>query len=149
MAAIIWDYISMSTGLLYFIPLLLYINTGQYYHLKYFLGFILTVASSEFIKLNFIKDASVRPSKAYNCDLLCTDGAQGGKPGMPSSHVASVAYIITCYISKQNSIINLIMIIYGILVAASRYIKYCHTINQIIVGTLFGSLCGVISVRYL
>lgn len=144
-----WDYISMSTGLLYFIPLLFYIQTNSLQHIKYLIGFITTIVSSEYIKLNIIKDTSVRPSKAYNCNLLCTDGAQGGKPGMPSSHAASVAYIITCYASKQTPIINLIMILYGILVAISRYIKHCHTINQIIGGTLFGSLCGILTVRYL
>lgn len=104
----------------------------------------------EFIKFNVIGDASPRPLQATNCNIFCNNGAQGGKPGMPSTHMAVAAAFSTLYfpVGPIGDTIQL-PILYGfgffiVAMAAARYFKFCHTPNQIIVGTLFGILCGLI-----
>jgi hypothetical protein len=142
------NIISISSGGLYFVPLIHYLRTGISANLVPLFGMILTVFSSEFIKLKIIGTRSQRPSGATDCDLLCTDGSQQGKPGMPSSHMGLTAFAITYYYSTVPPYAKVALIIYAVLVASSRYLKRCHTINQIIAGTLFGSIIASIFVRY-
>jgi membrane-associated phospholipid phosphatase len=144
------DIISLSTGFLYIISFVLYAITGVLYHLKGAIGLVVTVGLSEFIKKFIIKDISPRPKGALDCNLLCNDGNQTGKPGMPSSHTAAVSFFTVYYLNySENSIINIFLVIYSILVALSRYLKRCHTIYQIVGGALFGGLSALIVVRYL
>lgn len=144
------NIISLSTGLLYIISFALYINTGLSYHLKGTIGLIATVGLSEFIKKFIIKDISLRPKGALDCNLLCNDGDQSNKPGMPSSHSAAAAFFTVYYYNyTDNIIIKSFLVGYTILVALSRYLKRCHNIYQIGAGLLFGSISGLFIVRYL
>jgi membrane-associated phospholipid phosphatase len=140
----------MSVISLYIIPFLLYIFTGNYIHLKAFLGIIGTTIISETIKYFFIGEASPRPQGAKDCNLMCNDGNQSGKPGMPSSHSASTAFFSGFYIQQtDNKIIKGLLIIYTGLVMLSRYMKSCHTINQIVVGAILGASLSWLVVRHL
>jgi membrane-associated phospholipid phosphatase len=144
------DIISFSTGFLYIISFVLYTITGAEYHIKGAIGLGLTVGLSEFIKKFIIKDISPRPQGAKDCNLLCNDGNQAGKPGMPSSHSAAVAFFTVYYFNySDNIIIKSFLVLYTILVAVSRYLKRCHTIYQIGSGLTFGLITGIIGVRYL
>ena len=146
----IWDYISMSAGLLYGIPIILYYFTGDTIQLKGLLGMMGTTALSEGIKKLVIKDANPRPSGALNCNLLCNDGNQSGRPGMPSSHSAQVAFFAGFYIQQTHSLpLQIILILYAATVMLSRYIKRCHTINQIVVGGILGTSLSYLVVRHL
>jgi membrane-associated phospholipid phosphatase len=132
------DSISMSVGILYLIPLILYIITYNPIHLKAFIGVGGTTIISESIKYVLGK-ISPRPQGAKNCNLLCNDGNQSGQPGMPSSHSATVAFFSGFYFQETNNLmIKTFLVGYAGLVMASRYIKKCHTINQIIGGTFVG-----------
>ena len=132
------DALSISTGLIYLVPLILFTITNNPLHLKAFVGIGSTTIISESLKPFFLR-LSPRPSQALNCNLLCNDGPQGGRPGMPSSHSASVAFFAGFYISEiDNTIGQLFLVGYAILVMASRYVKKCHTILQIIGGALLG-----------
>ena len=144
------DIISFSTGFLYIISFVLYTITGAVYHIKGAIGLGLTVGLSEFIKKFIIKDISLRPKGASNCNLLCNDGNQSGKPGMPSSHSAAAAFFTVYYFNyTDNIVIKLFLVLYTILVAVSRYLKRCHTIYQIGSGLTFGLITGIFGVRYL
>ena len=136
------DILSLSAVFLYIIPLILYEITHKSYHKRAFIGILTTNAISECIKHIFIKDASPRPYGAMNCDILCTNGNQEGRPGMPSSHSATVAFFALFYYRYvKNPLIRLVILFYAIIVMISRYHKHCHTIPQIIVGGLVG--CGM------
>lgn len=137
----ILDLISASVLLLYIIPPVLYIITKNVIHINAFLGVIGTTFISEILKYFFIGDLSPRPEYAKNCNLLCNDGNQAGRPGMPSSHSAEVAFILGFYYQQyKNKYIRLILVIYTGLVMLSRYLKKCHTINQVFAGAFLGLL---------
>ncbi len=144
------DIISLSTGFLYIISFILYLYTDLNYHIKGVIGLGITVGLSEFIKKFIIKDISPRPQGAKDCNLLCNDGNQYGKPGMPSSHSAAAAFFTVYYFNyTDNTIIKIFLVLYTMIVALSRYLKRCHTIYQIGAGLLFGSISAIIGVRYL
>ena len=144
------DLISASVLLLYIIPPVLYINTKNILHFKAFLGVIGTTIISETLKYFFIGDLSPRPEGAKDCNLLCNDGNQAGRPGMPSSHSAEAAFILGFYYQQYDNIyIRLILVIYTALIMLSRYLKKCHTINQVFVGAFVGLCLSWLSIRIL
>lgn len=144
------DYISLSIGLIYIIPVILYIQSGAWINIKAFIGIIGTTIISESLKYFFIGNISPRPKGAKDCDLLCKNGNQEGKPGMPSSHSAEVAFFSVFYFQQTtNPIIQIILIIYSGIMMLSRYVKRCHTINQIVVGAVLGTSLSLIIVRHL
>jgi membrane-associated phospholipid phosphatase len=145
-----FDTLSNSVILLYIIPFFLYIITGNYIHFKAFLGTAGTTIISESIKYFIVGSASPRPQGAKNCNFLCNDGNQSGRPGMPSGHSSEVAFFSGFYYQQTtNPIIRASLIIYAGLVMLSRYVKKCHTINQIVVGALLGTGLSWIAVRHL
>ena len=147
---IIPQTISMSIFILYIIPICLYFYTKDPIHIKAFLGLVGTNTISECIKHFFIKESSPRPSGAANCNLLCNNGNQEGKPGMPSSHSATTAFFTAFYYQQTNNgFIHSGLIGYNILMMMSRYIMKCHTIPQIILGTLLGIGISLGVVRHL
>ncbi len=144
------DMLSISVVFIYIIPFTLYIFTGNYIHLKAFLGVIGTTIISESLKFFFIGETSPRPKGAKDCNLLCNDGNQSGKPGMPSSHSASTAFFTGFYLQQtDNKFIRGILLIYTGLVMLSRYLKSCHTISQILVGAILGVSLSWFAVRHL
>ena len=147
---IIPEVISTSIILLYGIPIYLYFYTKDIIHIKAFLGLVGTTTFSEFVKHFYIKESSPRPLGAANCNLLCNNGNQEGKPGMPSSHSATVAFFTAFYyLQTQNNLVRGGLIGYNILIMLSRYIMKCHTIPQIVVGTILGIGMSHIVVRHL
>lgn len=139
------DFISSSILIVYIIPIVLYGFTHQPYHIIAFMGTLGTNAISEIIKHVFIKDISPRPQGATNCNIMCTNGNQEGKPGMPSSHAATITFFATYYVRHtENLYIRAILIGYALLVMMSRYHKRCHTVPQIMVGALLGWSMGIL-----
>jgi membrane-associated phospholipid phosphatase len=129
----------MSVLLGYIILPILFVITKNMIHLKAFIGLFGTSIISETIKYNLIGDLSPRPFGATDCNLLCNDGNQAGKPGMPSSHSAEVAFILGYYSQiTDNKYIRLSLLFYAAAVMLSRYLKNCHSIPQIMVGTVLG-----------
>ena len=144
------ETISASIILLYGIPIVLYFYTKDIIHIKAFIGLVGTTTFSEYIKHFYIKDYSPRPLGAANCNLLCNNGNQEGKPGMPSSHSATVAFFTAFYYQQTNNrFIHSGLLGYNILIMMSRYIMKCHTIPQITVGTLLGIGMSLYIVRHL
>jgi membrane-associated phospholipid phosphatase len=144
----ITNALSASVILLYVIPFVLYLYTGNPIHFRAFLGASTTTIVSEGIKYLFIGNKSPRPKGAKDCDLLCKDGNQEGRPGMPSSHSALVAYFSGFYYQQTNNVIvRTFLVLYAGLVMMSRYVKRCHTINQIIVGSILGLSLSWLVVR--
>lgn len=135
----IQDIISSSILLLYVISIIMYFKTKDIYHLIIALGLWATAGISEDIKYHIIGTRSPRPEGAFNCNLLCNDGDQEGRPGMPSSHAAVVTFFAIIYWNyTKNPYIRAMLISYYFLILQSRYFKKCHSISQLIVGTLVG-----------
>lgn len=141
-----WDLISVSTGLFYTVPIILYLATKQKKHIIVLFGLAGTLLSSEFIKRYIIGNISPRPKGANNCNILCNDGNQSGRPGMPSSHSAITSFFVFYYFRETDNLIikSGLAIILG-LVGISRYIKRCHTIYQIGAGILYGAITAEIT----
>jgi membrane-associated phospholipid phosphatase len=144
------NLLSLSIIFIYIIPLILYIISGNYIHFKALFYLSGTTIISESIKYFLIGNSNPRPNSAKDCNLLCNDGNQSGKPGMPSSHSASVAFFSGFYYQQtNNTIIRISLIVYSGFVMLSRYWKKCHTISQIVVGALIGLTLSWLVVRHL
>jgi len=135
---------SMSVILVYIIPVVLYMYQGNSREIYALMGACTTTLIGEGIKYGIIGYNNVRPQGAYDCNSWCSDGKQGGQPGMPSGHAASVSFFTAYYFDKtDNAWIQLVLIMFAVVVISSRYIKQCHTIEQLIAGSLLGIGMGV------
>ena len=140
----IWDIVSYSVVFLYAIPIILFLYTKEVLQLKILIGLFGTTFLSEFLKHQVIQESSPRPKGATNCNIACNDGNQEGKPGMPSSHSAEVAFFSSIYyFQTKNPLLRFLLVMYAVVVMASRYIKRCHTLEQIGVGSLLGLILSV------
>ena len=114
-------------------------------HSSALLGLLGTVGISEGIKYGIIGNTNPRPHGARNCNLWCNDGEQEGRPGMPSSHAALVAFFVGFYYPYlTNTYVAIALILYGLLVLVSRYMKHCHSIEQLLVGTVLGIVLSIL-----
>lgn len=151
MNQISWDNIvSLSVVIFYFVPWIRYLQTKHLNDLKPFWGLLGTVALNESIKHGLIGKASPRPADASDCNLWVNDGPQGGRPGMPSGHSAQVSFFTGYYLQTISSNpIRLFILFYAVLVMISRYTKSCHTLPQIISGSVLGFIMSYLVVRHL
>jgi len=144
------EEISLSVAFIGIVPIILSIITNDLNQLKALVGLIVTVTVNESIKYFVIKERSPRPIGAKNCNLCGDGGNQEGKPGMPSGHSAQIGFFTGYYFQQTDNIwIRLSLILYGILVMTSRYTKKCHTVPQIITGSMLGLAMSIFTVRYL
>lgn len=142
------DIISMSVILVYIIPAIMYYYTGNIREIIAIIGAGTTVTISEGIKYGIIGTRNPRPKGAYDCNLLCTDGLQEGRPGMPSGHSALVGFFVGYYWDiATDKWLKIALVIFAALVMYSRYMKNCHSIEQIILGDLFGVGMSMIAKR--
>lgn len=132
----VWDIISMSEIILIISPIYFYIKSHNIIHVAALIGLIATLIATEGIK-QYMLPSWKRPSGAKGCDLLCKSPSDEGRPGMPSGHMA-----VTAFYGAFYKITSPFYYIYAILIALSRYYKRCHSIAQIIGGTIFGASCG-------
>jgi len=133
------DYISISVILVYIIPAGLYIYTKNLREIVAIVGAFGSSLISEGIKHLIIGTKSPRPKGANGCNLLCTNGLQEGRPGMPSGHSGLVAFFVGYYWNETNQLwIKVALVAFAALVMYSRYTKRCHSVEQIITGGLFG-----------
>jgi hypothetical protein len=131
-----WDYVSLSELVVLLSPLYFWFTTYNVIHLIAFAGIILTMGITESIK-HFVLPTWSRPSGAKGCDLLCLSPNDEGKPGMPSGHMSSLGFYAGFY-----KITDPFFYVYGLLVAASRWAKRCHTPAQITAGAVMGTGLG-------
>jgi len=137
---------SLSVLLVYIIPGVLYYYTRNPREIIAIVSVFGTGILSESTKYLIIGDRSIRPQGASDCDLLCINGIQEGKPGMPSGHSAMAAFFAGYYFNETDQpLIKIILVIFVISVMYSRYTKRCHTLEQVIAGAIFGLLtCAAI-----
>jgi membrane-associated phospholipid phosphatase len=142
----IWDLISCSEAILFVVPFALFIQSHDIHHIGRLAALFTIMFGGEAIKFNLIGDTSPRPSGANNCDMFCSNGPQGGKPGMPSTHMAVATAFSTLYMPWPSPPYQIVagFVILVLAMAAARYYKQCHTPMQIIVGSLYGIVGGLL-----
>jgi hypothetical protein len=136
---IIWNIISLSELIVLLSPIYFWFTTYNTIHIIALLGIIVTMIITESIKLWVLPTWS-RPEGAKGCDLLCMSRNDEGKPGMPSGHMSSLAFYGGFY-----KITNPLFYVYGLLVALSRWGKRCHSVDQILGGTVLGGSLGLLA----
>ena len=141
----LWDVLSVSVAGLYGIALLLFLWTRDISHLIAFLGLLLTMATSEGLKLLCKGSTCPRPLGATNCNTFCSDGNQEGRPGMPSTHAAFVTFFVTYYAPVLSAPLRALATLYAAAVIYSRYAKKCHSIIQLASGSVLGGGMGMLA----
>ena len=69
---------------------------------------------------------------------------------MPSGHSATAVFFTAFYFQEtKNTYLKVLMVVYTATVMISRYLKRCHTINQIVGGGLLGLIVAGFLVRLL
>ena len=135
----IYNTISSSILIAYFVPIFLTIYKSDIAQLKGFVGVFATTFFVDILKLHVIGMSNPRPAGARDCNLFNTDGPQSGAPGMPSGHAATAAFFAGYYFQETNNVyLRILLIAYAILIMYSRYMKHCHTIPQLLVGSIIG-----------
>lgn len=154
-----WNTLSASILGIIIYPIIQLILTGHSLYIIMITGILVTDLTTRFLKwvskstgsstLSFLK----RPVDAKDCDILCTNGTQGGKPGMPSGHMAMVLFFITFVYMMQihslDSVVHKLMfivlaIIYIAMMGYDRYRRKCHTFLQVLSGSVLGTIIGSI-----
>lgn len=141
----VWNILSVSVAGLYGIALLLFLWTRDISHLIAFLGLILTMVTSEGLKLLCKGSTCPRPFGATNCNTFCSDGNQEGRPGMPSTHAAFVTFFVTYYAPVLSAPLRALATLYAAAVIYSRYAKKCHSAIQLASGTILGGGMGMLA----
>jgi membrane-associated phospholipid phosphatase len=100
---------------------------------------LVVVIVGPMILKQLIKDP--RPVGAMNCNALNSGGSAKDEFGMPSGHMALSSFMIfsTLLISTKNPVIWSLGIAWLASVGWARYAKHCHTLAQIIGGTVYGT----------
>ena len=92
-----------------------------------------------------------RPLNAMDCALFVDPKNNHNKsPGMSSGHaqfIFSFAIFIICYLKKKKDknyyLKSLILLLISVFISLSRvYIANCHTLQQVIIGSIIGYIYG-------
>jgi membrane-associated phospholipid phosphatase len=142
---------------------LIFTNIIQFKRLfLYTLGIISATLFSEIIKkcvtpVGILKNFWYRPKGAKGCDYLSIKGfAPDFTPGCPSGHMSTTSYFVIYNILllykywptsfNRITIVILNLVFLGLMGWARMY-KKCHTLTQVIGGTIFGGIIATIFYR--
>jgi membrane-associated phospholipid phosphatase len=90
-----------------------------------------------------MQDWCRRPSGAANCDTWNRNGNQAGAPGFPSGHMTTTAAFWMGAFLLCPAEYCVYVVVFGtfaiLLMALARMEKRCHTLLQVVAGTLLGA----------
>jgi membrane-associated phospholipid phosphatase len=136
------DVISLSVFVAFATVLLL--ASTQQYNLVWLVVIVVTIlvaGTSDLLKDHL---ADPRPAGAANCGLFNDGGDASHENGMPSAHMAILAYVllmIVLFLPPKSLKKPILLIIAGLWLAAmawAQYYKLCHTPLQIVGGVGYG-----------
>jgi len=137
------NILSLTSVFSYIIPSLLYVRTMDWWYVQLVGGLVATNIGIELVKPMFgSRGGFGRPAGAWGCDVFCSDGAAGGRPGFPSSHMAIVTMVVSALWWHTRSSILIVGVPWIAAMAWSRWMKRCHNWQQIVAGTVVGLVCG-------
>lgn len=86
-----------------------------------------------------------RPLGAKGCDLFCVGGDVGGQPAFPSGHMtATTMFVGVMWLHYGETYILLAGIPWILAMGWSRWIKRCHTWQQVVGGIFTGTVFSYI-----
>ena len=114
----------------------------------FLVGFLIVSGIVDIIKRlpypnNFI-EYTFRPDDACDCNLLSNQGPVPRNPGFPSGHMATITFFVTYLILTNKQSNKLVLLSLIVMTGWARHYKYCHTLLQIIFGTIFGCFMALI-----
>lgn len=135
-------------------PMLLWLWTGRFAWVWLLGGIIAAngaVAGLKEVAASTRGRWALRPAGARDCDAFCEGGAVGGEPGFPSGHAATVAMFVGgLWSAAPIAWRPWIVVVGGIWIVAmgwSRIAKRCHTLAQVVTGTVLGLGLAVAGAR--
>ena len=125
-------------------------NMDPTINIKYFYGLVFSTYLAQAFKYlipypKWSYKYVMRPDGAKDCDYLSCGGVvKPNTPGMPSGHMTTTSFVIINNILKHNYSPKIIIsnIILLCVMGWARITKKCHTLIQVIAGTLLGCLMG-------
>jgi len=137
------DTVSISILIVYLFPAYMFI---LYKHI-WWLWFLVGVVSANIV-VEGVKEVLVeysRPVGAKGCDLFCVGGDVGGQPGFPSGHMtATTMFVGVMWLQYGHTYILLTGIPWILAMGWSRWIKRCHTWEQVVGGIFTGTVFSYI-----
>lgn len=141
-----WSYIS-------FIPIIsvIFLIIGGNYRIATIALIIIgCVEVTKIATIPFVKNTPwlQRPSGARDCSFTNTGGAVGGYPGFPSGHAAVITYVmisVILLVYPEYPLVWIGGISIIILVCTSRLVVNCHTMGQVVAGTVVGGLVAALT----
>jgi membrane-associated phospholipid phosphatase len=144
---LVWKIISLYEVIFLGI-LALYIVAQKNRRLLYFLFFnaVIVHGSVSAIKYSLPQEKyafNKRPELAKNCNTF-GNGGTCQTPGFPSGHSTGAVFLFSYFFFSRKgwNIVNSITLLFAILVPISRVQLHCHTILQVIVGSIYGFCLG-------
>lgn len=86
-----------------------------------------------------------RPAGAKGCDLFCIGGGVGGEPAFPSGHMtATTMFVGVMWLHYGHTYILVAGIPWILAMGWSRWVKRCHTWQQVVGGIFTGTVFSYI-----
>ena len=117
-------------------------------------GIIFSTISVQFIKKikwpEYLHRFTIRPKGACDCDYLSIKGlCPDNTPGFPSGHMSTTSYFVVNnilnllsgenkYENKHKKLYIIVNILFLLSMGWARMYKKCHSLLQVIAGTLYG-----------
>jgi membrane-associated phospholipid phosphatase len=136
------DTISISILIVYLFPAYMFI---LYKHI-WWLCFLLAVISANIV-VEGVKGLLPygRPAGAKGCDLFCIGGGVGGEPAFPSGHMtATTMFVGVMWLHYGHTYILVAGIPWILAMGWSRWVKRCHTWQQVVGGIFTGTVFSYI-----
>ena len=144
----------MSVGILSILPIALYFYTKQIRYLQIFAAWIAVSWTTDLLKYASVKAFpeakwARRPGGTY-CSMISYEGSpytnRPDNPGFPSGHLSTTVFLILLLFqqAKRDGLLRgsllqqVLLVLYILAVAWSRYRKRCHTPFQILAGATLG-----------
>ena len=137
------DTISISILIVYLFPAYMFILYKHIWWLLFLLGLISANIVVESVKGVLVEYS--RPLGAKGCDLFCVGGDVGGQPAFPSGHMtATTMFVGVMWLHYGHTYILLAGIPWILAMGWSRWIKRCHTWQQVVGGIFTGTVFSYI-----
>ena len=136
------DTVSISILIVYLFPAYMFI---LYKHI-WWLWFLVAVVSAN-ILVEGVKGLLPygRPAGAKGCDLFCIGGDVGGEPAFPSGHMtATTMFVGVMWLHYGHTYILVAGIPWILAMGWSRWVKRCHTWQQVVGGIFTGAVFSYI-----
>jgi membrane-associated phospholipid phosphatase len=129
---------------------LVILQTRQYYYYYYITGFVINMLVNNGLKLIIREPRPVVNKELFNIMKQSSRGADPMEYGMPSGHAQSVAFSSSFVFFLIQGVPHLswwlvVFSVFSLITMAQRVIKKDHSVAQVIVGAIVGSIVGFLA----